>query len=53
MSLTYGYDLKDGDKILEASVQADKLLSPFFRLGGTLISYFPFCTVPNLIPACC
>lgn len=51
MSLTYGYDLKDGDKISEALVQTDKLLSPFFRPRAP-ITYLPFCTVPNLITAC-
>jgi hypothetical protein len=51
MSLTYGYDLKDGDKISEALVQTDELLAPFFR-PGALTTYLPFCTVPNLITAC-
>jgi hypothetical protein len=28
MSLTFGYDLKDGDKIFELPVQINELLSP-------------------------
>ena len=36
MSPTYGYDLKDGDKILEAPVQMGALLSPLPQLGATL-----------------
>ena len=51
MSLTYGYDVKDGDKMLEAPVQVAKLLAPLLRPGGALINYLPFCVVSNLIPA--
>jgi hypothetical protein len=51
MSLTYGYDLKDGDKMLEAPVQAAKLLSPLIRPGAALINHLPFCAVSNFIPA--
>jgi hypothetical protein len=49
MSLTYGYDLKDGDKILEAPVQVAKLLAPLVRPGAALINYLPFCIFSNFI----
>ena len=49
MSLTYGYDLKDGDKILEAPVQASDIMAPLVLPGGALVNHLPFCAVPNLI----
>ena len=42
MSLTYGYDLKDGDKMLEAPTQASKILSPLVVPGGALVNHLPF-----------
>jgi len=42
MSLTYGYDLKDGDKILEAPAQIHELLSPVLLPGATLVNHLPF-----------
>jgi hypothetical protein len=51
MSLTYGYDLKDDDKILEAPVQVTKILSPLFLPGAALVNHLPFCAVFNSIPA--
>jgi hypothetical protein len=51
MSLTYGYDLKDGDKILDAPVQVAKLLAPLVRPGAALINHLPFCAVFNFILA--
>ncbi|KAF8483980.1 cytochrome P450 [Russula ochroleuca] len=51
MSLTYGYDLKDGDKMLEAPVQAAKLLSPLIRPGAALINHLPFLRhIPSWVP---
>jgi hypothetical protein len=51
MSLTYGYDLEDGDKILEAPAQMSKIHSPLLRPGAVLVNYFPFCAVSNFILA--
>jgi len=51
MSLTYGYDLKDGDKILEAPVQANEILSPLALPGATLVNHLPFCAITHFIPA--
>jgi hypothetical protein len=51
MSLTYGYDLKDGDNMLEAPVQVAKLLSPLSRPGAALINHLPFCAVSTFISA--
>ena len=42
MSLTYGYDLKHGDKILEAPVQTGEILSPLLLPGGALVNHLPF-----------
>jgi len=51
MSLTYGYDLKDGDKILEAPNQISEFLSPLLLPGATLVNHLPFCTITRSIPA--
>jgi hypothetical protein len=51
MSLTYGYDLKEGDKILEAPVQATEIHAPLILPGAALINHVPFCAVSNFIPA--
>ena len=48
MSLTYGYNLKDADKMLEAPIQVAKLLSPLVRPGAALINHLPFCAVLTL-----
>ncbi len=53
MSLTFGYDLKDGDKILEASNQLASMLRPLIvPARGALVNVFPICAVFNFIPAC-
>ena len=49
MSLTYGYDLKDGDKILEAPVQSNELLSPLVLPGAALVNHLPFCAIAHFI----
>ena len=51
MSLTYGYDLKDGDKILEVPIQVAKILEPLIVLRGALINHFPICAIMNFVPA--
>ena len=48
MSLTFGYDLKDGDKILEAPVQTGELMSPLVLPGATLVNHVPFCATTRL-----
>lgn len=45
MSLTYGYDLKDGDMMLEAPIQTIDLLAPLVQPGGALVNQLPFCTL--------
>ena len=50
MSLTYGYDLKDGDNMLEAPVRTGEILSPLVLPGGALVNYLPFRKLSN-IPA--
>ena len=51
MSLIYGYDLKDGDNILEAPVQTNELMSPLVLPGATLVNHLPFCAITRFIPA--
>ena len=51
MSLTYGYDLKDGDKMLEAPHQTTKLMAPLILPGAALINNLPFCADSNSVPA--
>jgi hypothetical protein len=51
MSLTFGYDLKDGDKILEAPIQASKIHGPLVQPGAALINHFPFRAVSNFVLA--
>ena len=42
MSLTFGYDLKKGDKILEAPEKVSKLMEPVLQPGALLANYLPF-----------
>ena len=51
MSTMYGYDLKDGDKILEAPEGLLKMLSPLLLPGAALVNHLPFCTVFDFVPA--
>jgi hypothetical protein len=51
MSVAYGYDLREGDKILEAPVQATKLLSELLSPGRTLVNYIPFRAVILFLPS--
>jgi hypothetical protein len=50
MSLTYGYDLKDGDKILEAPVQVSKIMVRLGLPGAALINQPPICALSNCFP---
>ena len=50
MSLTFGYDLKDGDRIIEASDQFSSILRPLVvPARGALVNAFPICAVFNLM----
>jgi hypothetical protein len=51
MSLTYGYDLKDGDKILEAPHQTTRLMAPLVLPGAALVNHVPICAISSFIPA--
>ena len=51
MSVTYGYNLKSGDEILEAPVQCGILISPLVVPGGTLVNDIPLCAITYSIPA--
>ncbi|KAN0109867.1 cytochrome P450 [Russula decolorans] len=51
MSLTYGYDLKDGDKILEAPLQTTRLMAPLVLPGAALVNHVPILRhVPSWVP---
>ena len=51
MSATYGYDLKDGDKILEAPVQTSDTLTTLTLPGAALVNDIPICVASYIIPA--
>ena len=53
MSLTFGYDLKDSDKVLEASNQLSSILRPLVAPArGALVNFLPICAVSILfLPA--
>jgi cytochrome P450 len=51
MSLMYGYDLKENDKIVEAPVQLGKILGRFVLPGSALVNYLPFLRhTPSWVP---
>ena len=50
MSLTFGYDLKDDDKILEAPNKLSSILRPLIIPGrGALIDTLPFCAISQFL----
>ena len=51
MSLTFGYDLKDGDIMLEAPVQATKIMLPLILPGAAMVNHIPICALSNFVPA--
>ena len=51
MSITFGYDLKKGDRIVEAPNQIIKSMTPFDIPGVALVNYLPFCALSSFIPA--
>jgi cytochrome P450 len=51
MSLTYGYNLKTGDKILEAPLQVTKIMSKLVLPGAALVNHLPFLRhIPSWVP---
>ena len=51
MSLTYGYDLNDGDELMVAPIQASEMVSRLMLPGATVVNHLPFCTVIYFITA--
>jgi len=51
MSLTYGYDLNDGDELMTRPIQATELMSRVILPGAVLVNHLPFCTVLRSITA--
>ena len=51
MSLAYGYDLKGGDKMLEAPVEAAKIMTPLVLPGSALVNHLPICALSNFVHA--
>jgi hypothetical protein len=49
MSIAFGYDLKKGDKMVEAPDQIIKLMRPFNVPGGAVVNYLPFCALSSFI----
>jgi hypothetical protein len=48
MSLTFGYDLKDGDKFVEASNQLASITRQLaVPVRGALVNLLPFCAAFN------
>ena len=51
MSLTFGYDLKDGDKILEAPKELNNIMRRIAPAGIAQAYLFPFCAASNFFPS--
>ena len=51
MSLTYGYDLNDGDELMAAPIEASEITSRVALPGAVLVNHLPFCTVLYFITA--
>jgi len=45
MSLTYGYDLKEGDKMIAAPIQTLEIMSPLVLPGAALVNHIPICAI--------
>jgi hypothetical protein len=43
MSLTYGYDLNEGDDMTAAPIQAAEMLVPLILPGAAMVNHLPFC----------
>jgi hypothetical protein len=46
MSLTYGYDLKEGDNMIAAPIQVTEILSRLMLPGAAMVNNLPFCEAP-------
>jgi hypothetical protein len=51
MSLTYGYDLNDGDDFVTAPILATEIMSRVMLPGAALVNHVPFCAVLYFITA--
>jgi hypothetical protein len=51
MSLTYGYDLNDGDELMAAPIQSTEIMSRVILPGAILVNHLPFCTAIYFITA--
>lgn len=49
MSLTYGYDVKEGDDMIAVPVQVAETMLPLVMPGATLVNNLPFCAVTFVI----
>lgn len=45
MSLTYGYEVKEGDDMTAVPVQVAETMLPLVMPGATLVNNLPFCAV--------
>ena len=52
MSLTYGYDLNDGDELMTAPIESTELVSRVILPGAVLVNQLPFCTGSTLSLPC-
>jgi hypothetical protein len=43
MSITYGYDPKEGDDMMVAPIRATELITQLLLPGAALVNDFPFC----------
>jgi len=49
MSLTYGYDLKEGDDMIAAPLQVNEMLIPYLLPGASMVNHLPFRAVVSII----
>ena len=43
MSITYGYDPKEGDDMMVAPIRATEMITQLLLPGAALVNDFPFC----------
>jgi hypothetical protein len=46
MALTYGYNLKEGDDMIAAPIQASEIMTQLLLPGAALVNNFPSCAFP-------
>jgi hypothetical protein len=49
MSLTDGYNLRDGDKNFETPTQITEIMSPLVIPRGALVNHLRLCEIPGFI----